>query len=62
MDIIVAVVFPVFLYFRVYHPQVWSEVPTTLALPLHVLQDHAISKSGLQKSSEDVRGEAASLF
>lgn len=53
---------PVFWYFRVYHSQVWVEVPTTLALPLHVLQDNAFSKSRLQESSEDLWGEAASLF
>lgn len=58
---IIVVMFPVFLYFRVYHSQMWFEVPTTLALPLHVLQDNAFSKSRLQEPSEDLWGEATSL-
>lgn len=54
MDMIIVVMCPVFLYFRVHHSQMWFEVPTTLALPLHVLQDDAFSKSRLQESSEDL--------
>lgn len=53
---IILVLFVVFLHFRVYHSQMWFEVPTTLALPLHILQDDAFSKSRLQESPEDLRG------
>lgn len=54
MDMIIVVMCPLFLYFRVHHSQMWFEVPTTLALPLHVLQNDAFSKSRLQESSEDL--------
>lgn len=62
VHIFILVIFLVFLYFRVYHSQMWFKVPTTLALPLRVLQDNAFSKSRLQESSEDLWGKATSLF